>query len=300
VLIETLPAAFEMHEILYELRDHSAGLNCGRWDYIFSFIKTVHTDPHAILPERSELTMDGGFLRPYSRLLIETCHRRGVHAMGGMAAQIPRKDDPEQNKRALDRVRADKLREVTDGHDGTWVAHPGLVELARDIFDANMKGKNQIDRKLGDARVTRNDLLSIPQGARTEAGLRHDIRVGLQYLESWLRGIGCVPIYYLMEDAATAEISRSQIWQWIRSPKGKLHDGRKITKEMVSSLVPEELIKVRAYLGEAGWNAGKYEQAAKMFEELSLADEFVERLSHELGKDVSEISASGLKSADGL
>jgi len=268
VLIETLPAAFEMHEILYELRDHSAGLNCGRWDYIFSFIKTVRADAHGVLPDRGELTMDGGFLRPYSRLLIETCHRRGVHAMGGMAAQIPRKDDPVANQRALERVRADKLREVTDGHDGTWVAHPGLVAVAREVFDAHMPEKNQIDRAR-DARVTRNDLLSIPEGARTEAGLRHNIRVGLQYLEAWLRGIGCVPIDHLMEDAATAEICRSQVWQW-QKHGAVLDGGTKVTRTLVRDLIEEEQ-KGLVVMDET---FRRYREARALFEKLCTDERF--------------------------
>jgi malate synthase len=267
VLIETLPAAFEMHEILYELREHSAGLNCGRWDYIFSFIKTVRNDPHSVLPDRGELTMDGGFLRPYSRLLIETCHKRGAHAMGGMAAQIPRKDDAKENQKALDRVRADKVREVTDGHDGTWVAHPGLVPLAREVFDAHMPGKNQIARKAAGARVTRNDLLTIPQGARTETGLRHNIRVGLQYLEAWLRGIGCVPIYYLMEDAATAEICRSQVWQW-QKHGATLDDGTKVTRALVRDLIEQEE-KALVVVDET---FRRYGEARALFEKLSTSE----------------------------
>jgi malate synthase len=214
VLIETLPAAFEMDEILYELRDHSAGLNCGRWDYIFSFIKK---QPSSLLPDRGQLTMDKGFLRAYVQLLIRTCHRRGAHAMGGMAAQIPIKDDPKANEAALEKVRADKMREVGDGHDGTWVAHPGLVPVAKEIFDRHMPGKNQLARLREDVHIERGDLLRVPEGTRTEEGLRQNVRVGVRYLEAWLRGLGCVPLYNLMEDAATAEIARAQVWQQVKA-----------------------------------------------------------------------------------
>ncbi|RYZ60780.1 MAG: malate synthase A, partial [Proteobacteria bacterium] len=213
VLIETLPAAFQMHEILHALRTHSVGLNCGRWDYIFSTIKRRRRDASAVMPDRAQITMDKGFLRAYSELLIQTCHRRGVHAMGGMAAQIPIKNDPAANDAALARVRADKLREVRAGHDGTWVAHPALVAIAREIFDAEMPGKNQLDKARTDVSVGPAELLAVPEGTRTSQGLRHDVKVSVQYIEAWLRGIGCVPLYNLMEDAATAEISRAQVWQ---------------------------------------------------------------------------------------
>src|SRR6266478_6068385 len=229
VLIETILAAFEMDEILYELRDHSSGLNCGRWDYIFSFIKKFR-NRHFVLPDRSILTMDKHFLKSYVDLLIQTCHRRGIHAMGGMAAQIPIKNDPAANERALGKVRQDKLREVRAGHDGTWVAHPGLVPIAKEIFDTHMTGSNQIHRRPDDVHVTPADLLAVPEGEITEDGLRWNIDVGLQYLEAWLRGSGCVPIYNLMEDAATAEICRAQVWQWIKHG-AKLNDGRTITPD---------------------------------------------------------------------
>ena len=232
VLIETILAAFEMDEILYELRQHSSGLNCGRWDYIFSFIKKFRNRPDFVLPDRSIVTMDEHFLKSYVDLLIQTCHRRGIHAMGGMAAQIPIKNDPAANEKAIDKVRQDKLREVNAGHDGTWVAHPGLVPIAKEIFDADMKEANQIGRRREDVRVTAKDLLAVPEGEITEEGLRWNIDVGLQYLESWLRGSGCVPIYNLMEDAATAEICRAQVWQWVRHgattqqrPSGDPRDG---------------------------------------------------------------------------
>src|SRR2546425_10425441 len=231
VLIETILAAFEMDEILYELKDHSAGLNCGRWDYIFSFIKKFRNRPDFVLPNRAQVTMDRHFLNSYVQLLIKTCHRRGIHAMGGMAAQIPIKSDPAANEKALDKVRQDKLREVKAGHDGTWVAHPGLVPIAKAIFDEYMKTPNQIHVKREEVSVSAKDLLAVPTGEITEAGLRLNINVGLQYLEAWLRGNGCVPIYNLMEDAATAEISRAQVWQWVRH-KARLADGRVIGKEL--------------------------------------------------------------------
>jgi malate synthase len=239
VLIETLPAAFEMDEILFELKEHSAGLNSGRWDYIFSFIKKLRNDPAAVLPDRAEVTMDKGFLRAYDELIIKTCHRRGVHAMGGMAAQIPIKGDPEANEEALAKVRADKLREVTAGHDGTWVAHPALVSLARAVFDEHMKGQNQIAKRRDDVRVEAADLLAAPAGPKTEGGLCHNLRVGILYLESWLRGVGSVPLFNLMEDAATAEISRAQVWQWMRHG-ARLDSGEVLTKARVRSLLRQE------------------------------------------------------------
>lgn len=276
-LIETLPGAFEMDEILHELREHSCGLNCGRWDYIFSYIKKRANDVSALLPDRGQVTMDKAFLRAYSLLLIKTCHRRGVHAMGGMAAQIPIKDDAAANDAAMAKVRADKLREVTDGHDGTWVAHPGLVSIAKEIFDHHMKSKNQIDRARDDVNVTRDDLLKPHEGTRTEAGLRHNVRVGVQYLEAWLRGNGCVPIYNLMEDAATAEISRAQVWQWLHH--GVELAGAKLTKERFAKIVAEEMEKVRAEVGDARYGAGKFTQARELFERLSTADTFEDFLT---------------------
>ena len=279
-LIETLLAAFEMDEILYELKEHSAGLNAGRWDYIFGAIKKLRLNKDFCLAERAQVTMTAPFMRPYCLLLVKTCHARGAFAMGGMAAQIPIKNDPDANNAAMARVKADKQREATDGYDGTWVAHPGLVGIAKAEFDAVMKTPNQISRRRDDVNVTAKDLLNFgPEGPITESGLRMNINVGIQYIGSWLGGNGCVPIFNLMEDAATAEISRSQIWQWIRSPKGKLDDGRKITREMVSALVPQEMPKIREYLGDAGWALGKYEEAAKMFEEMCLDDNFVEFLT---------------------
>jgi malate synthase len=278
VLIETLPAAFEMDEILYELREHSAGLNCGRWDYIFSFIKKLANDAEAVLPDRAQVTMDRGFLRAYSELLIKTCHRREVHAMGGMAAQIPIKDDAEANEAALAKVRADKLREVKDGHDGTWVAHPGLVPIAREIFDQHMPTKNQIGRKREDIQVTRADLLRIPGGTRTEAGLRHNVRVGIQYIEAWLRGQGCVPLYNLMEDAATAEISRAQVWQWLKQG-ATLEDGKPLTADRLKDVVREEMARIQSEVGEARFSKGRFDDARALFERLSTAPTFEEFLT---------------------
>src|SRR4051812_25269372 len=278
-LIETVVAAFEMDEILYELREHSAGLNIGRWDYIFSCIKKFRAHKQFCLADRAQVTMTSPFMRAYALLLVKTCHRRGAPAMGGMAAQIPIKNDAAANEAALDKVRQDKLREVTNGCDGTWVAHPGLVPVAKKVFDEHMPGPNQYERQRPDVNVTAKELLAFqPEKPITEAGLRNNISVAIQYLGSWLAGNGCVPVFNLMEDAATAEISRSQIWQWIRSPKGVLDDGRKVTAELVRQLIVEELPKVRAYLGEAAYGAGKYEQGAKLFERLTLG-EYVEFLT---------------------
>ncbi|HUS07778.1 MAG TPA: malate synthase A [Bryobacteraceae bacterium] len=240
VLIETILAAFEMDEILWELRDHSAGLNCGRWDYIFSFIKKLGHRSDKLLPNRSQVTMDKAFLKAYVDLLIHTCHKREIHAMGGMAAQIPIKNDLDANEKALEKVRQDKLREVKAGHDGTWVAHPGLVPIAREIFDQYMPTPNQIHLKREDVKVTAKDLLEPTVGEITEDGLRANVDVGIQYLEAWLNGNGCVPIYNLMEDAATAEISRSQVWQWVTHGV-KLPDGRPITADVVRQAIDQEL-----------------------------------------------------------
>jgi malate synthase len=275
VLIETILATFEMDEILYELREHSAGLNCGRWDYIFSTIKKFHEIPDFVLPDRAQVTMTTHFMRSYSLLLIKTCHRRNVHAMGGMAAQIPIKNDPVANEEALERVRADKRREATDGHDGTWVAHPGLVPIAMEEFDKVMKTPNQIYRKREDVHVTAADLLAVPGGTITEAGLRNNISVSLQYLESWLRGTGCVPINNLMEDAATVEIARSQIWQWIHHPRGILNDGRKVTIELFRELADDELAKLKAKLGEQRFAASKFGTAREILDSVITADDFV-------------------------
>ncbi len=271
VLIETLPAAFEMDEILYELRDHAAGLNCGRWDYIFSFIKKHRNDPTKVLPDRAKVTMEMHFLRSYTQLLIKTCHRRNAFAMGGMAAQIPIKRDPVANEAALEKVRADKLREVKDGHDGTWVAHPGLVPIAREVFDAHMKGENQLDVMREDVSVAAADLLRVPEGPRTIEGLAHNVRVGVQYLEAWLAGLGCVPLYDLMEDAATAEISRSQVWQWVKH-RAALDDGRTVTAELVREVMAKELAAV-------GPGSATRAAASKLFDRLATHDAFEEFLT---------------------
>lgn len=272
VLIETILASFEMDEILYELREHSAGLNCGRWDYIFSFIKTFKSSKDFVLPDRSLVTMDRDFLKAYVDLLIQTCHRRGIHAMGGMAAQIPIKSDPVANETALDKVRKDKLREVKAGHDGTWVAHPGLVAIATEVFDEYMKTPNQIHVKRNDVQITAADLLKVPQGEITYNGLCQNIDVGIQYLESWLRGNGCVPIYNLMEDAATAEISRTQVWQWLRYGS-TLSDGRKVTADLVRETIAQQLDKVRKLLGPERYKQSKFDQAAGLFEHLIVSSD---------------------------
>jgi malate synthase len=278
VLIETVLASFEMDEILYELREHSAGLNCGRWDYIFSFIKKFSSDPSTIFPDRSQVTMTTHFMRSYSKLLIKTCHRREVHGIGGMAAYIPIKNDPVANETAMERVRADKEREVIDGHDGTWVAHPGLVPLAKEIFDQHMPQPNQIARKLEDVKITAADLLMPVTGDITEAGLRQNIAVGIGYLESWLRGIGCVPLFNLMEDAATAEISRAQLWQWVHH-KARLNDGRPIEIPLFKTVVEEELSKMRETLGGVVFERGKYREAAQLLGDLVQSESFVEFLT---------------------
>jgi malate synthase len=280
VLIETILAAFEMDEILYELRDHSAGLNCGRWDYIFSCIKRFRNKPDFILADRALVTMTTHFMRSYSLLCIKTCHRRGIHAMGGMAAQIPIKNDEKANAEAFAKVKADKEREANDGHDGTWVAHPGLVPVALEAFDSVMKSPNQIDRQREDVHVTAQDILQFgPEKPITETGLRTNISVGVQYLEAWLRGSGAVPIFNLMEDAATAEISRAQVWQWIRSPKGNLDDGRKVTTDLFRQILAEELQKIRTSVGEERFAKGRYSEAAKLFSDLTTSDTYVDFLT---------------------
>jgi malate synthase len=271
VLIETLPAAFEMDEILYELRTHSAGLNCGRWDYIFSYIKTLRADASRVLPDRGDIGMTQPNMAAYTDLVIKTCHRRGVHAMGGMAAQIPIKDDPAANDAALAKVRADKQREVEAGHDGTWVAHPGLIGIAREVFDAKMKGPHQIDRARDDVQADAEALLSVPTGRRTEAGLRTNVRVGIQYLEAWLGGNGCVPLYNLMEDAATAEISRSQVWQWIHHG-ATLDDGRPVTAALLQAIVADEMLTIRREVGSARFESGHFHGARELFEGLCTAE----------------------------
>ncbi len=274
VLIETILAAFEMDEILWELRDYIVGLNCGRWDYIFSFIKKFSRDPGFVLPDRGQVTMTTHFLRSYSKLLIKTTHRRGAFAMGGMAAQIPIKNDAAANEAAIAKVRADKEREAGDGHDGTWVAHPGLVPVAMEIFDRLMPTPNQLHRKLDEVHVAAADLLEVPDGTVTETGLRNNVDVSIQYMASWLGGNGCVPIHNLMEDAATAEIARAQVWQWIRHPKGVLDDGRKVTVELFRQITREELAKLRAQLGEAAYASGNYERAAGIIDAITTAETF--------------------------
>jgi malate synthase len=278
VLVETILATFEMDEILWELREHSAGLNCGRWDYIFSFIKKFSNDPAAVLPDRASVTMTTHFMRSYSKLLIKTCHRRGVHAMGGMAAYIPNKNDATANQKAMEQVRADKEREATDGHDGTWVAHPGLVALAKEIFDQHMPRPNQIDRKLDDVEIKAADLLRVPKTGITEAGLRQNIAVGIGYLESWLRGVGCVPLFNLMEDAATAEISRTQLWQWIHH-KARLDDGRQITPDLCLTIIDEEMAKFRLSVGDIQFKNGRYDEAARLLSDMIQSSRLVEFLT---------------------
>lgn len=278
VLIETILAAFEMDEILYELRDHSAGLNCGRWDYIFSFIKKFRADPSAVLPDRGEVTMAAPFLTAYSTLAVKTCHRRGAPAIGGMAAFIPVKDDPAANEAAFAKVRADKEREAKNGHDGTWVAHPGLVPVAKAVFDELMPTPNQIHRKRADVSVAAADLLAVPPGPKTEAGLRQNVAVGIGYVEAWLRGQGCVPLFNLMEDAATAEISRTQVWQWLHHGS-TLDDGRTVTTELVDSVIAEELAAWKTRAGAERFAAGQFASAAELFRDLVVRDDFVEFLT---------------------
>ncbi|MEZ5564711.1 MAG: malate synthase A [Gammaproteobacteria bacterium] len=278
VLIETILAAFEMDEILYELREHSAGLNCGRWDYIFSYIKKFRNRGDFVLPDRGSVSMDRHFLQSYVDLLIRTCHRRGAHAMGGMAAQIPIKNDPSANEAAMARVRADKLREARAGHDGTWIAHPGLAEIALDAFNSVMTGPNQLEVMRDDAAVTAADLLEVPDGAITDEGFRHNIRVGVQYVEAWLGGQGCVPLYHLMEDAATAEISRAQIWQWIRHG-AQTTDGQLITAARFDSALKEELAVIVSEVGGERFASGHFEAAAALFGDMIRQPEFDEFLT---------------------
>jgi malate synthase len=278
VLIETILATFEAEEILFELREHSAGLNCGRWDYIFSFIKKFRNRPGFTLPDRAQVTMTSPFMRAYCLNVIKVCHRRGAHAMGGMAAQIPIKNDAAANEAALAKVLADKEREASDGHDGTWVAHPGLVPVALKAFDKHMPRPNQISKQREDVHVTAQDLLTVPTGTITKDGLRANIRVGVQYLEAWLGGNGCVPLYNLMEDAATAEISRAQIWQWL-AHNAILADGRKITPQLYDELLPEEMARIEKEAGAARFHSGNYSRAAKLFSEMSKSAQFAEFLT---------------------
>ncbi len=278
VLIETILAAFETEEILYELRDHSAGLNCGRWDYIFSFIKKFRTRPDFVLPDRALVTMTVPMMRNYSLLVIKNCHKRGAHAMGGMAAQIPIKNNREANETALAKVRADKLREAQDGHDGTWVAHPGLVPVALEVFDEVMPQPNQFNRQRDDVEVTADDLLRVPEGPITEQGVRWNIKVGVQYVEAWLRGNGCVPLYNLMEDAATAEISRTQIWQWLKH-QSTLADGRPFTETLYDNWLQQEMTAIRSEIGDDRFDKGEFARASQLFIQMSKADPFVDFLT---------------------
>ena len=278
VLIETILAAFEMDEILYELREHSSGLNCGRWDYIFSYIKKFRNRRDFLIPDRATVTMERHFLKSYVDLLIKTCHRRGAHAMGGMAAQIPIRDNPKANEEAMARVRADKLREAHAGHDGTWIAHPGLATIAREAFDSVMKGPNQLAVLRADVNVGAGDLLKVPQGEITEGGLRGCIRVGVQYLESWLRGNGCVPLYHLMEDAATAEICRAQLWQWLHHG-AKTADGQVVSVERFDRLMMAELDRIHEELGAQRIKGGVFPTAARLFEQMTKSDTFDEFLT---------------------
>lgn len=273
VLIETLPAAFEMDEILFELREHIAGLNCGRWDYIFSFIKTFANNKRFVLPDRSQVVMSKAFLANYSALLIKTCHKRQAFAMGGMAAQIPNRKDEEANRVAFEKVRADKEREAKNGHDGTWVAHPDLVPVARAVFDKLMPTPNQLDVKRKDVEVGQKGLLEVHEGTKTEAGFRENIRVGVQYIEAWLRGRGAVPIYNLMEDAATAEISRSQIWQWLKFG-ARLEGGQKVTKPFFEKCLKEEMARVAQEVGAEAYKKGRFREAVDIFRKMSTSAQF--------------------------
>jgi malate synthase len=286
VLIEHILATFQMEEILYELRHHSAGLNCGRWDYLFSYVKKFARKPEFIVPDRAQVTMTTPFMRAYALSCIQACHKRGAFAMGGMAAYIPVKSDPKANELALQKVREDKRREATDGHDGTWVAHPGLVQIAREEFD-NVLGEkpNQIDRLREDVSVTPGQLIEVPKGTITEEGLRANIRVGIQYIEAWLGGLGCVPLYNLMEDAATAEISRTQVWQWIHHPLGILEDGRKLTIELVRAFTREELERIRRERGAKRFEEGHFDEATQLFDDLVTSktlEEFLTLKAYEL------------------
>ena len=279
VLIENILATFEADEILYELREHSAGLNCGRWDYIFSAIRKFQKHPQFFLPDRAQVTMTTHMMHTYSLYVIKVCHKREIHAMGGMAAQIPIKSDPEANEIALAKVRADKTREAQDGHDGTWVAHPGLVQIAKEEFDKYMPTPNQIFRKLDDLEITASDLLTVPEGTITEAGLRLNVDVGIQYMAAWLSGNGCVPIYNLMEDAATAEISRSQVWQWLHNPQAVLEDGRPISPGLFLAIVADVLHELKEEVGQDFFDTHNYELAARLFAEITLEDDFTDFLT---------------------
>ncbi|EEW0762963.1 malate synthase A [Escherichia albertii] len=279
LLIETLPAVFQMDEILHALRDHIVGLNCGRWDYIFSYIKTLKNYPDRVLPDRQAVTMDKPFLNAYSRLLIETCHKRGAFAMGGMAAFIPSKDE-ERNNQVLNKVKADKSLEANNGHDGTWIAHPGLADTAMAVFnDILGSRKNQLEvMREQDAPITADQLLTPCDGERTEEGMRANIRVAVQYIEAWISGNGCVPIYGLMEDAATAEISRTSIWQWIHHRK-TLSNGKPVTKALFRQMLAEEMKVIASELGEQRFNNGRFEDAARLMEQITTSDELIDFLT---------------------
>ncbi|EXJ75527.1 malate synthase, glyoxysomal [Cladophialophora psammophila CBS 110553] len=288
VLIETITAAFEMDEIIYELRDHSAGLNCGRWDYIFSVIKKFRQNPNFVLPDRSAVTMTVPFMDAYVRLLIKTCHRRGVHAMGGMAAQIPIKDNPEANDKAMENVRQDKLREVRAGHDGTWVAHPALASIASDVFNKYMPTPNQLYKRREDVYVTKNDLLNMNMpGTVTEDGIRKNLNIGLGYMEGWLRGVGCVPINYLMEDAATAEVSRSQLWQWVKHGV-KTAEGRTVDKAYALKLLREQAEE----LASKAPKGNKYQVAARYFETQVTGEDYADFLTSLLYNEITTVGSS--------
>lgn len=278
VLIETITATFELHEIIYELKEHMAGLNCGRWDYIFSYIKKLRNLQGYVLPDRGQVTMAVPFMASYSKLVIQTCHKRKVHAMGGMSAFIPIKNNEEANNAAIEKVRQDKIREVTNGHDGTWVAHPGLVSVAMDVFNQHMKTPHNYAITREGEVYTATDLLTPPAGTITEAGLRMNINVGILYIESWLRGVGAAAIHNLMEDAATAEISRTQIWQWIKNAS-KLDDGRVVTYDLFKQLLPSELEAVKAYVGEAAYNTATMKRAIEIFDELVQQGDYKEFLT---------------------
>lgn len=277
VLIETITASFQIDEILFELKEHSSGLNCGRWDYIFSFIKKFRNLPEFIVPDRDQVTMTSPFMSAYSKRVIEICHKRNVHAIGGMAAQIPIKDNYEANSLAFEKVRNDKEREVKNGHDGTWVAHPALVSVAKKIFDQYMPSENQIDKKF-DYQIKESDLLEIPKGEITEKGVRKNINVGILYIESWLMGVGAAAIYNLMEDAATAEISRTQIWQWLKN-EAVLGDDRTLTREMILQWEFEEMEKIEKYVGQERFKNGKFNLAKELFNELIFCENFEEFLT---------------------
>ena len=279
VLIETIQATFETEEILYELREHSGGLNCGRWDYIFSYIKTFSKRRDSILPDRAQVTMTVPFMRNYTLNVIKVCHRRGIHAMGGMAAQIPIRNNPVANEQALEKVRQDKLREARDGHDGTWVAHPGLIPIAQEVFDELMPEQNQINRPREDVDVAAADLLTACEGSISEQGVRLNLRVGIQYLEAWLGGNGCVPLYSLMEDAATAEISRAQVWQWLHH-ESRLEDGRVLDEPLYARLLDEEMDVIRAEVGAERFETGFYERARELFDGMIRAESMIPFLTN--------------------